>query len=295
MKKYFYLLIIILLLCSCGKKEYKVIEISSYDLIEAIKDNNGNFVFGIYNSDYENDKAFLSDLKTASDRAGMDIYYIDYKHATSDSASYLVYDIGYNSSNGQYYGVFENGKIINSGYYSDFNSMYEKIFKSKYNTDIKKTSSDDEDKYIEDALKLYEDNKYNSALDTLNHAWPNNKAKSIYKQYKYFKLSGIWESYSFLGDDHKKVDFYAFYFLSNNDNYCLMYSIKNQVYDGFKKPSFGDLNRRYYYIKDDIIYMSNKDDGSYEPYYKIEFINDIDMKLLDLKNKNKEINFQRRD
>ena len=295
MKKCILLIILILLLCSCDKKEYTVIEISSYDLIESIKENNGNFIFGIYNSDYENGKPFLGDLKTAADRIGTNIYYIDYKHSTNDTATYLVYDIGYDSTNGQYFGVFENGKIVNSGYYDDFNSMYKKIFKSKYNADIKKTTSEDEEKYIEEALELYKDNKYNSALDKLNHAWPNSKAKSLYRQYKYFKLSGIWESYTFLGNDHKKIDFYAFYFFSDNDKYFLMYSIKNQVYEGFKKPSFGDLNRRYYYIKDDIIYMSNKDDGSYEPYYKIEFIDDIDMKLLDLKNKNKEIIFQRRD
>lgn len=296
MKKISVLLIILLLfICSCGKKEYKTIEVTSYDLVNAINNNTGNFVFAIYNTDFDNSDAFLKDLNYAADRADINIYYIDYKHSTIDTASYLIYDLGYSNYEGQFYGVFENGKVINSGYYTDFSSMYENIYKSRYDTNIKKTTEEEELEYIDKAMELYDENKYNSAIDMLNHAWTNNKAKEYYDKYNYFKLAGIWESYGFLDKDFTKMDFHALYFLGNNDDYCLIYSAKNQIYDGFKKPVYSDLSRRYYYIKDDIIYMSSKEDGKYEAYYKIELINDIDLKLIDLKDKNKELSFQRRD
>ena len=173
--------------------------------------------------------------------------------------------------------------------------MYKKIHTSKYEGNLKITSEEENEEYIEEAKKLYGENKYNSARDVLNKAWPSKKAKDEYKYNKYYQLVGIWESYEFIDKEYSMMNFRTMYFLNGNDDYCLYYEGKNQKYDGFQKPGYDALNYRYYYIKDDIIYMSNKDDGSYEPYYKIEFINDIDMKLLDLKNKNKEINFQRRD
>ena len=293
--KFLIIIMAIFLLCSCGNKEYGLIEISANDLKEAVYANNSNFVFAIINTDYDNYEMFLNDLKIAAERADFNVYYIDYKHVSSDVSSFIIYDIGYDGGSGQYFAVFENGKINNSGYYKDFESMYKKIYTSKYPGNLSLTSEEEQEDYIAEAKKLYSENKYNSARDLLSKAWPNEKAKEEYKSNPYYQLVGIWESYEFIDKDYNYMNFRSFYFLNGNDDYCLLYEAKNMKYDGFKKPGYDKLSSRYYYIKDDIIYMSNKDNGDYEPYYKIVNLDAVEFKLLDLKNKNKTITFQRRD
>ena len=289
------ILVITILLCSCKNKEYGLIEISANDLKEAVYSNTSNFVFAIVNTDYDNYEDFLTDLRIATERADLNVYYIEYKHVSSDASSFIIYDIGYDSGSGQYYGVYENGGINHSGYYTDFDSMYKNIYTSKYEGKLTLTSEEQQEEYIEEAKKLYAENKYNSARDLLSKAWPNEKAKEEYRYNQYYLLVGIWESYEFIDKNYTNMNFRSMYFLNGNDDYCLFFEAKNKKYDGFKKPGYQDLNYRYYHIKDDIIYMTNKENGDYEPYYKIVNLNAIELKLLDLKNKDKVITFQRRD
>lgn len=288
-------IIFVLLLSSCKKEEYEVIEVSSYDLHQAIQDNETNFVFAIYNEKYSNYQAFLSDLQRVADRGKTNIYYVDYGHVSGDAANTFVFEVGYDSGSGQYFGVYENGVINHSGYYSDFDSMFKELYQSRYTKPIKITSEEEQREYINQALEMYKDSKYNAASDLLDHAWPNDEAKKLFKTMPYLHLTHIWESYDFTDKTYTKVNYLIFYFLTDNDEYCLYYQSKNQVYDGFQKPSLTDLSHRYYYIDGDIIYMSSKEDGSYEKYYRIISINEMEMKLEDLKNKNKVLNFQRRE
>ncbi len=272
-----------------------MIEISSYDLMNAINNNETNFVFAIYNEKFENSKSFFNDLQRVANRAELNIYYIDYSHTTNDTSTLFTYDIVYNSSKGQYYGVYENGFITKYGYYDSYDSMYRDLFSYKYVNTIPITSSEEQEKYFEEAVKYYEEGQFNHALDKLNHAWPNEKAKVEYESKKYYQLVGAWENYEFIDKEYKKMNYRTMYFLSNNDSYMLYYEKKNQDYEGFTKPTFPNLSNRYYYIKDDIIYLSSKENGEYEPIYRIDSLDRLDLRLIDLKNKNKVYNFQRRD
>ena len=68
------LVLIILLSCSCNKKEYKLIELTSNELLNHLLKDNSSITFVTYNDELENNDDFITNVQKVSKRAKENIY-----------------------------------------------------------------------------------------------------------------------------------------------------------------------------------------------------------------------------
>ena len=269
MKKKFIVVIILclcLLLSSCKKEEYGVIELSGGELTEFLhrdEEPSYSIVFALYAPDTDdNGNKFKEDLEKVARRTKTLIYLVDYDHIDFMSA-FLIDEIAPNKN---CYFVYQDGQQIVSEEYSDYDTLYKNLNGKKFYPDIEFNS----DEYIEEALdnaeKSYDDGYITSSLNYLYLIWNTKEAKEFYEDHENFKLIHFWEGYIPTGDSENMHYFgleFGFFF-----NTVTIYDKMDKV-EGFEKPDVGKMY--FYYYKDGYLYLSETEDGEYKKSsYKIE-------------------------
>lgn len=289
MKKYLrviFLIVFTFTLCSCSdKKEYNLIELTASELTETLfSEENNNIIFAFYNSSLKDAKQFLEDLKRTSSTAKLDIYYIDSNHIDTSSffilSSLDILSIDYNT----YYARI-NGEFIVSDLYKDYKTMYDTLKEIGYKSNIKKESKEEKLKKIEEAKTLYDEGKISKSINVLNLAWDLEEAKETFNTRKYYNILKSWERYEYINSKTEEVYYenISFDYDSNTYSHAL---IKSKYNKDFKKPSYpDDYDTLYYYIKDDIIYTSDKESGKYKETYKITYLDSENLDMINLKTK----------
>ena len=88
-----FILIIPILITSCGSKDYKegkLTEISGLELVNNFAgDNSKNFIFAIVNETQSGYREFLADLEKYAKETNKAIYFTYYKHLDVDAAFYI--------------------------------------------------------------------------------------------------------------------------------------------------------------------------------------------------------------
>lgn len=292
--KLFIILFLILFICACKDKktEYKLIEITGEELVNNLYNNdNQKFIFALYNTDKKNADTFYQSLENIVNNINSDVYYVEYNHL-DDESSFNLYtsDFG-NFAENSYY-LYDKGKITISSDFTDFAAMYKELKTITKTTSLNLVSAKTKEEYLKQADQLYNEGQISQAFNYLNKAWNTEEAKKTYQNNKYYKLINSWEAYKFLDDQHKKVEYYSFFFISNV-NYFYQIIVEDN-YQDFEKPNdLSKYEKKYYYIKDDIIYISNYDNGKYKETYQIESINEERLTLIDIETKEK-LNFAKR-
>jgi hypothetical protein len=114
-----------LILCSCEKKEYNLIQITGEELVKNLTSEKKDFVFAMVDYSEEDTEQFLKDLKSVSKSANINIYYVDYLHLDKESAFVLfnLYTTDF-TTNG--FHVIQNNSLIVSNEYINFKEKYGK-------------------------------------------------------------------------------------------------------------------------------------------------------------------------
>lgn len=262
------LVLIILLSCSCNKKEYKLIELTSNELLNHLLKDNSSITFVTYNNELENNDDFITNVQKVSKRAKENIYYLDINHISAND-NLVLYEIMGNDFQGLRYYVYQNGKFIIQKSYSDFTTLFNDLNGKKYKDEPKLTSDEDKKKYLDSAALAYEEGKISSAYDLLNMAWTLNEAKKTYQNNNLYNIINEWESYE-VSADGKSLTYTKIMFYSFSDTMYI--ATKTDKVDGFQKPSMLDYKSYNYYIKDNYIYLDEKNNGNYKKTYLIDYL-----------------------
>lgn len=288
------LFLLIMTMCSCktNKEEHSLIEITGEELINNLYgEKEGKFIFALYNSEKQNASKFINDLENVVKNINMDIYYVDYNHLDDASAfNLLATEFGDFAKNSYY--LYDNGQINLSVNYVDFATLYKdlKTLSGEYSMDY--INEDTKKEHLEEATTLYENGEIAKAFNELNKAWTLKEAKETYAKNPHYKLIRIWEAYEFEEEQRENVTYTSIAFLSNYNYFYRI--VVTDKYAGFEKPS--DLTKYekiYYYVKEDIIYTSNYENGKYKETYQITSINEERLSVIDI-SKEKTINFVKR-
>lgn len=271
-------------LCSCNeKKEYNAIEITGEELTKNIfSEEEKNIVYAFYNSNDKNYKKFINDLKTVSEKAKIDIYYIDLSHL--DKASTIVlFTINDFFLDGNSYYAYINKKTTVASEYKDYNTLYSDLKSIGYKSNIETISEEIKHANLDEAKKLYYEGKIAESLEYLNKCWNLTEAKEFYEHNSYYNILNSWERYEYLDEKAKKISYTNIVFqISTNQMYT---TTKKGTYNkDFTKPiPYENYNLLYYYIKDDIIYTSTEENGQYKETYKINYLSDDYMTIYEYK------------
>ena len=284
MKKFLIIIFsLILLLCSCEKKEYYLIELTGDELVNHLSKDKSSLTLAIYSENYKNSAQFLNDLQLVSKRAKENIYYIDIDHI--DMMNFLILpDLLDVETNSLIYVVYQDSKKIIEEEYTSYDKMFATLNGKKYE-DVELVSLDEKKAILDEAKKLYDDGYISNAYDMCQKAWPLDEAKVFFNESNLFKIVNQWE-YKNLVDNSKKMNYIGIVFLSlNNAAYMTDTTVKVEEYI---KPSLTDYDIYYYRIKDNVLCMSEKNDGKCKYEYEILDVSDS---ILTLKKNNKEYKF----
>ena len=278
------LVLIILLSCSCNKKEYKLIELTSNELLNHLLKDNSSITFVTYNDELEDNDDFITNVQKVSKRAKENIYYLDINHISAND-NLVLYEIMGNDFQGLRYYVYQNGKFIIQKSYSDFTTLFNDLNGKKYKDEPSLTSDEDKKKYLDSAVLAYEEGKISSAYDLLNMAWTLNEAKNTYQNNNLYNIINEWESYE-VSADGKSLTYTKIMFYSFSDTMYI--ATKTDKVDGFQKPGMLDYKSYNYYIKDNYIYLDEKNNGNYKKTYLIDY---LDNEYLTIIKRNKTYKF----
>ena len=284
MKKFLIIIFsLILLLCSCEKKEYHLIELTGDELVNHLSKDKSSLTLAIYSENYKNSAQFLNDLQLVSKRAKENIYYIDIDHI--DMMNFLILpDLLNVETNSLKYVVYQDSKKIIEEEYTSYDKMFATLNGKKYE-DVELVSLDEKKAILDEAKKLYDEGYISNAYDMCQKAWPLDEAKVFFNESNLFKIVNQWE-YKNLVDNSKKMNYIGIVFLSlNNAAYMTDTTVKVEEYI---KPSLTDYDIYYYRIKDNVLCMSEKNDGKCKYEYEILDVSDS---ILTLKKNNKEYKF----
>lgn len=281
--------LLVLILCSCETKDnHKLIELTAQELVQNIySEEEKSIIFAIIDNTEDDTEQFIKDLKTVSNNIDTNIYYVDYQHLDTSSAGELFFGFEGDLTTNSYHVISSNELKLTTDY-TDFKTLFKDLKEHKYNTDIITIPKSTKKEYINSAKKHYQEGNIGLAYEELNKAWNIKEAKEEFNNNKYYNLINTWESKNIRYEDKEEndtIDYQSilFYF---NVNY--LYKInKTGKYSEFKKPEMEEYKKLYYYVKDDIIYTSTKEDGTYKETYKIEELKKDYLSLTDLKNNKK--------
>lgn len=279
------ILLFLLILCSCGeKKEYHTIEITGEELVNNIfSEDDKNIVYAFYNSKEKNYEKYIEDLNKVSKAAMIDIYYVDISHLDAGSSIIMLTMNSLIADSNSYY-AYINKKITVASAYSDYSTMYNDLKNIGYSSNVETLSDNEKKDNLEEAKKLYDEGKIAESLNLINKSWTLKEAKEFYNNSKYYNILSSWERYEFLDKKLEKIAYINIDFLPSSSE---LYQItkKGKYNSDFTKPMpFEGYDNLHYYIKDDIIYTSTKENGKYKETYKIEYLSDDYMTLYEYKN-----------
>lgn len=287
-------LLLIIVLGACGdKKEYKLIELTSNDLLQNIMaEDNKDFVFAVVDDEDDNYETFLEHLQKVVQNAKINIYYIDYNHIDSGSGMYLLDLLELGIAPSTYY-VFQDGNIKLSKKYSDYATLYNDLKNTSFLSEMIITDDNELLENLNKAREEYVKGNIGIALNYLNLAWSLEEAKEEYNNNAYYNLINTWEVYDFKDDELTYATYFNNIFILNYNYY--LSSSASGLYAVLEKPtSFADYKNVYYYLKDDIIYTAEQEDGKYTKKFKINYISANFLRVTDLSN-NKDYEYIRGD
>ena len=263
------LLISLFLFTSCTKKEYKLIELTSEDLLTLLTDSKDSFVYATINMRGNKKEAqeYKKALLNYTKKGKTNIYYID----TSDLVFYddeMIYNFTNTDLSKNYLYIVRSGVIKAVIPYEGKNTP-EKYLSGIHFSDIKIPTSDKEkEESLEEAKKLYEEGLICSSYTILQKAWTLESAKKYYETHDYYKLINYWRSYLHLGNGKvlsKELVIFNFEDAVNS----FKYSGLNKDY---KYPKSNDYDMKNFYVKDNIIYTADvtiEDKTKYKKQYEI--------------------------
>lgn len=293
--KLLFILCITLLISSCGSKDYKegqLVELSGLELTnnfagETAKD----FIFATINETKEGYREFLSDLEKYAKETNKAIYYVEYKHIDTEAALYVfnLYEADFTSN---CYHVVENGDITLTKPYVNYSTLKFNLESKRFYSVLDYISDKDAKEYLKKAQEELDNGNPSVSLNYINKIWNRQEAKNFYNKNEELQVIKSWEYFTFTNDKRKRITYHSLLF-HHNANYFLEILTK-EYYDSFEKPSdLGAYEVVFYYVKDDIIYTSDKVDGTYKERFKILSVERTSFRLFDYKYK-KEYTYTRR-
>ena len=275
---------LILLLCSCDKKEYKLIELNGEEFLNHFSKENMDLVIAFYNDDLDNSDAFLEDLSTVAKRAKINVYYIDVNHI--DMMNLLILDSALETEtfDSLKYFVYQGGKIIVNEEYTDFDTMYKNLNGKRYE-DVELMPDDTKQAYVDDAKELFDEGYISEAYNLLLKAWNYDETKNFVDDNEMFKIfNSTWEYQEVY--DNNQINYIAMAFLSLDDSMLMI----DQTFDRneFVKDEITFDNPYYFKLNDETLCISKKIDSECFAEYEIISISD---NLLRMKKDEKEYKF----
>ena len=265
--KYFFVLIILLLfLTSCEKKEYGLIELEFVNSFYS-EDGKGNLsvTFAVISYQNDNTEQFLEDLDKVARRSKELIYYIDFDHIDFMSSMFLENFFSQDNC----YHVFQNNVHLVSSVYSDYDTLYKELNGKRYYPRIVKLSQEYINEQMEIAKKNYEEGYLSSSIAALYNIWSSKEAKDFYNSHDDYKLIHYWGGY-IPTDDSKKLHYFGFEVGFFYDTF-VVYEAEGDI-SGFEVPTEGIFYD--YYYKDGYFYLAETDSGNYKKAYKIQSVDD---------------------
>ena len=282
MKRIISLIIILLIpifLCSCEKRTFGLIEVNASAMTGYLLGTEDlNIIMAIYNEQDPNHNEFLNNLEKISKEINQNIYIVNANHLDSTSSVILIdgMELEYEKL---IYVVYKDGKEEIYNYFNTYETMLAdlKDQKSVYKLDLDQYKTLDEEKYLNEAKENYKNGYISAAHENLNLIWPSEIAKEEYNNNKLYKIIKSWSAYSVSKKDNIMVNSFLFTTGINAVYICE----KEGTQDSAPNLSMGDYTLYYYYIKDDIIYLSKDKNGEYKKGYTIIDIEQNSLKLKD--------------
>lgn len=298
MKKIIKLLLILIIpivITSCDSKDYKegqLVEISGLELTNNFSGNNSkNFIFAIVNERKPGYKTFLIDLEKYAKETKKAIYYTYYNHIDTEASFYIfgLYDANFTNNS---YHVIEDGEITVTKDYKNYETMKADLEEKTFYTILDYISEEDTKEYLTLAQEEYEKGNMSISYNYVNKIWNKKEAKEFYNTHKELGLIKSWEHSTITQDKRDRITYQSILF-HHNTNYFLEILVK-EYSDNFEKPqNMNNYEQVYYYVKENIIYTSDKEDGKYKKRFKILEIENTSLVLFDYKY-NKEYKYTRR-
>lgn len=285
------LLLLIPLICSCAKKNYDLIQITGAELVQNLLYEDKNFIFAIIDESESNAAEFKKTLKGISKSANINIYYVDYLHLTQEDAFELFNSYSTDFTTNGYH-VVQNKSLIVSAAYIDYKTTYTTLKTKSYTNELVRIDNKTKKKAIEEAKKLYKENKIAEAHEKLCTSWDLKEAQEEHKNNKYYNLINSWERTEYTLDIPERVNYTSFIF-NSGVNYYIEQKVSDLSEDFEKPTTLENYNVIYYRVENDIIYTSNREKGYYEKKYKINDVDDKYLQITDIKT-NKKYTYSRR-
>ncbi len=293
--KLLFILLIPLIIVSCGKKDYRegeLVELSALELTNNFAgDNAKDFIFATVNETKKGYKEFLQDLEKYAKESNKAIYYISYTHTDTEATLYLfnLFEADFTSNN---YHVVENGAITFTQSYKDYTTMSFYLKDKQFYTILDYTSEKDVKKYLKLAEEEYNKGNVSVSYNYINKIWNRKEAKEFYNTHKELGIVKSWEHFIITEGKNQKITYRSLLF-HHNTNYFLEILDKDEYKDYEKPKDMSEYTPVFYYVKDGIIYTSDKEDGKYTERFKILEVENTSLKLFDYKYK-KEFTYSRR-
>lgn len=293
--KVLFILVLSFVITSCSDNDYhegELVEISGLELTNNFAgDNSKDFIFAIVNETQKGYKEFLEDLEKYAKETNKAIYYVYYKHIDTEAALYIfnLFEADF-TTNG--YHVVENGNITVTKPYVDYVSLKFHLDNKRFYSILDYISDKDAESYLTKAQEELEQGNVALSLNYINKIWNRKEAKDFYNRNSELGIVKSWEHFIITEDKRDRITYRSLLF-HHNTKYFLEILTK-EYYDVFEKPiDMGAYDMSYYYVKDDIIYTSDKENGTYVKRFKIMSVENSSFKLFDYKY-NKEFTYNRR-
>ena len=190
--------------------QYGLIELTGQELTNYIlSEKNPSITFALYNDRDVQAEDFFKDLEKTSKTAHQNIYYVNSNHVTFEFEEIMAALANATVKTLAYY-VIQDGNLIVSNTYSNFDTMYEDLNGKKYDSKVKKMSKEEKIEYIEKAREAYKDGDISSAFNYLSNAYDIEEGKEEWNNNKYYKLFGSWEYFN-IRPDGKTIDYKNIY------------------------------------------------------------------------------------
>ena len=245
--------------------KYQLIELTGQELLQVfIDDEEASITFALYNERDVQAEDFYNDLEQVVTQAHQDIYYVNTSHVTFEFEEIINTLTGSTTDILSYY-VIQDGKVLLSNTYSNFNTMYKELNGKKYDTKVEKMSKEEKLEYIDKAHEAYFEGDIASAHNYLSNAWDIKEAKDEWNNHPYYQIIGNWEQFE-VQEDGKTTRYINFFFTTFASQMYTMDTVTE--IEGFTAPSFDLYEAHDIQIKDNYIYIKNKKNDKYEKKYE---------------------------
>lgn len=265
------LILSLVLITSCEKKEYKLIELTSGDLFQLLSEEKKSFIFATINERNKKEEAieYKKALKEYAKNGKTNIYYLD----TSDLIFFddeMIYSMTNVDLALHYFYIVKNGKITANVAYEG-KDILKKYLSGIHFDEIEMPIKESEKKdYLKKAKEQYEEGNICTSYQYLQKAWTLEAAKKFYRDNDYYKIINYWRNYVHLGNNKVISKEIVIFSMADNIN-TFNYSGTNSKY---KYPKSSDYETKEFYIKDNYLYTRKNDKEKYKKAFEIMEVDD---------------------